>query len=112
MTCDELVEVHERVRFMPLKNAGDILGTIMSEAHAEQLLSVPRELVEKREANGLRRMEREITRVGEGVSQNALPLLDTLEKTYVLRWQGADMVNQEPTWSRGARIRDQPTLHE
>ncbi len=67
----------------------------MSEAHAEQLPSVPRELVEKREAEGLRRMEREITRVGKGVSQTAQALFDTLDKTYALRWQGADMVNQE-----------------
>jgi hypothetical protein len=114
MTCDELVEVQERVRFMPLKNAGDgdRLGTIMSEAHAEQLPSVPRELVEKREAKGLPRMQREITHVGEGVSQTALPLFDTLDKTYVLRWQGADMVNQEPKWSRGARIPVNRSLRE
>jgi hypothetical protein len=76
-------------------HASQKLGAIVSEAHAEQLPSVPRELVEKREAEGLRRMEREITRVGKGVSQTAQALFDTLDKTYALRWQGADMVNQE-----------------
>ncbi len=71
------------------------MGAIISEALSEPLPSVPRELVEKREAEGLRRMDREITRVGKGVSPAAQALFDTLDKTYALRWQGADMVNQE-----------------
>mmetsp|Transcript_40360 Transcript_40360/g.65001 ORF Transcript_40360/g.65001 Transcript_40360/m.65001 type:complete len:126 (+) Transcript_40360:256-633(+) len=82
-----------------------------------KLVEIPMEFLKKREADGLRKAQKEINRIGKGVTPEAQILFDTLDKTYRLKWRGKDMITElgivisPPYTPESCTGRDQAALH-